>query len=64
MQQAEYEIPSGAKSSILPIPIGGQGSPQSNMSGGSTIVPIVLPKKEALNSYYQAQLMGFLYKQG
>lgn len=65
MQQAEYEVSyQGPKSTILPIPIGGQGSTQSNMSGGSTIVPIGLPKKEALNSYYQAQLMGFLYKQG
>jgi hypothetical protein len=64
-QQADYEVPyQEPKSSILPIPIGGQGSSQPNMVGGSSIVPISMPKKEALNNYYQAQLMGFLYKQG
>jgi hypothetical protein len=64
-QQADYEIPyQESKSTILPIPIGGQSSSQPNMGGGSSIIPLSLPKKEALNSYYQAQLMGFLYKQG
>jgi hypothetical protein len=64
-QQAEYEIPyQETKSTILPIPIGGQGSSQPNMVGGSSILPLSMPKKEALNNYYQAQLMGFLYKQG
>ena len=65
MQQAEYEIPyQASKSTILPIPIGGDNAQQiPNVSGRSSI-SIGLSKKEALNSYYQAQLIGFLYKQG
>lgn len=65
MQQADYEVPyQEPKSTILPIPIGGQSTPTMSSPGGSSIVPIGLSKKEALNSYYQAHLMGFLYKQG
>lgn len=65
MQQADYEVPyQESQSSILPIPIGGQSTPTANNSGGSSVIPIGLSKKQALNSYYQAQLIGFLYKQG
>lgn len=65
MQQAEYEVSyQERKTMILPIPTGGQSASSSNMTGGSSIIPIGLSKKEALNSYYQAQLIGFLYKQG
>jgi len=28
------------------------------------MMPIGISKKDLLNSYYQAQLVGFLYKQG
>ena len=65
MQQTEYEIPGGTSSStILPIPIGG-GSASMVMGGGGTrLIPIGMSKQSLLNSYYQTQLIGFLYKQG
>jgi hypothetical protein len=65
MQQADYEIPGGTPSStILPIPIGGSSSPMMMGGGGTRVVPIGMSKQELLNSYYQTQLIGFLYKQG
>jgi hypothetical protein len=65
MQQAEYEVPGGASSStILPIPIDGGSSPILMSGGGAKILPIGVSKQALLNSYYQAQLIGFLYKQG
>jgi hypothetical protein len=65
MQQAEYEVPGGASSStILPIPIGGGSSPSLMSGGGTRMLPIGVSKQALLNSYYQAQLIGFLYKQG
>lgn len=49
----------------IPIPVGDQSSPMIiGGGGGGGILPIGLSKKDALNSYYRAQLMGFLYKQG
>ena len=63
MQQAEYEIPGGAKSAIVPIPIGGGAAPMV-MGGGTRLLPVGVSKQALLNSYYQAQLNGFLYKQG
>lgn len=64
MQQAEYEIPGGTPSStIVPIPIGGGSAPMMG-GGGTRVVPVGLSKQALLNSYYQAQLTGFLYKQG
>jgi hypothetical protein len=64
MQQAEYEIPGGTSSStILPIPIGGDSAPMMS-GGGTTVIPIGMSKQALLNSYYQSQLIGFLYKQG
>jgi len=64
MQQAEYEIPGGAKSAIVPIPIGGGSAPMMMGGGGTRLLPIGVSKQALLNSYYQAQLTGFLYKQG
>ena len=62
--QAEYEVPGGSqKSSIIPLPINTQTSTPM-MGGSSSLVPIGLSKADVLNSYYRAQLMGFLYKQG
>jgi hypothetical protein len=64
MQQAEYEVFGQSNSStIIPIPIGGTNQSKS-MPGGTTILPVGMDKKQALNSYYQSQLIGFLYKQG
>lgn len=64
MQQADYETPSRSPM-ILPIPMGGNANTSAgSMGGGGGIIPVGLSKREALNSYYQAQLMGFLYKQG
>jgi type II secretory pathway pseudopilin PulG len=64
MQQAEYEVPGGTPSStILPIPIGGGSAPVMG-GGGTRMLPIGVSKQALLNSYYQAQLIGFLYKQG
>jgi hypothetical protein len=63
--QAEYEVPGGSqKNSIIPIPINTQNSPTMMGGGSSSIIPMGLSKTEVLNSYYRAQLMGFLYKQG
>ena len=64
MQQAEYEIPGGAKSAIVPIPMGGGSAPMMMGGGGTRVVPIGVSKQALLNSYYQTQLIGFLYKQG
>ena len=61
-QQASYE-----QQSAPVIIMGGGGAQPSGGSygtGGVTPLPYGLSKKQALNSYYQAQLIGFLYKQG
>lgn len=64
MQQAEYEVTVQTPStSIVPIPVGGTNQSRST-SGGTSILPIGMSKRQALNSYYQSQLIGFLYKQG
>ena len=63
MQQAEYEILGKPSSTIIPIPVGGS-APSKSMPGGTAILPIGMSKTQALNSYYQSQLIGFLYKQG
>lgn len=63
--QAEYEVPGGSqKSSIIPLPINIQTSPTMMGRASSSLIPIGPSKTEVLNSYYRAQLMGFLYKQG
>jgi hypothetical protein len=64
MQQAEYEIPGGTPSpTVVPIPIGGSSLPMMR-GGGTRLLPVGVSKQALLNSYYQAQLTGFLYKQG
>jgi hypothetical protein len=64
MQQAEYEIPGGSQSTVIPIPIGGGSAPMMMGGGGTRLLPVGVSKQALLNSYYQAQLTGFLYKQG
>jgi len=61
-QQAYYDQRSGTI--VVPAPIIDSGSTviSSGRSGG--IVPVVSSTKDVLNSYYRAQLMAFLYKQG
>ena len=64
MQQAEYEIPGGSQSTVIPIPIGSGSAPMIMGGGGTRLLPIGASKQTLLNSYYQSQLLGFLYKQG
>jgi hypothetical protein len=61
----EYENPAG-KSTIIPLPLPGAQQPQQVQSGGGGggMIPISISKNQLLNSYYKAQLIGFLYKQG
>lgn len=64
-QSAEYEMPQGVSGSkIIPIPISEKSSSTVIAGGKGVMVPISISKKELLNSYYQSQLVGFLYKQG
>lgn len=58
----EYERPT-MQGGIIPIPVGQQSGP-TIISNGGRVVSISVSKKELLNSYYQSQLVGFLYKQG
>jgi hypothetical protein len=64
MQQADYEVPGGMQSTVIPIPMGGGSTPMMMGGGGTRLLPIGVSKQALLNSYYQAQLIGFLYKQG
>lgn len=61
-QRASYE---GAGSQVVtvPIPAGGQQQVMASGSGAGTIV-MGGSTRAMVNSYYKAQLMGFLYKQG
>lgn len=64
-QQAFYE----KSGQFIPIPIpmgGGQPNviPMGGDSGSGMFLPMGISKQQALNSYYNSQLMGFLYKQG
>jgi murein DD-endopeptidase MepM/ murein hydrolase activator NlpD len=62
-QQASYEQRGG--NIVIPTPIVSAPAPlPSPMAGAGGLLPIGMNKKDALNSYYQAQLIGFLYKQG
>lgn len=62
-ESADYEMPGGNSGAVIMPMQNSSGSP--NMSGKSGgIMPIGTSKKDLLNSYYQAQLVGFLYKQG
>lgn len=62
-QQADYEIPSQS-SMVVPFPIGGASNAPGGSVGRGGMIPIGISRREALNSYYQSQLVGFLYKQG
>jgi hypothetical protein len=62
-ERAEYEMPAGSSQVFLmPQQSGGN----IIVSGGGEMMPPIMgPKKiDILNSLYQAQLIGFLYKQG
>jgi hypothetical protein len=62
-QQASYE----GQSQIVPMPIPLGGSIESipmGSAGGTNFIPVGYSKSQILNSYYQSQLIGFLYKQG
>ena len=61
-QQASYDQRGGTL--VVPAPVIGGGSGQMIGGGGGGILPVGMLQKDALNSYYRAQLMGFLYKQG
>lgn len=64
-QFAEYEMPAGSLNSglmIAPVPMG--GSPMISGGGGTRYIPVGPSLKDLLNSYYQAQLTGSLYKRG
>ena len=57
--QASYDQPGGGSASPVVLP---PKQKQSMSGGGSRMVPI--GSGNVLNSYYKAQLLGFLYKQG
>jgi len=62
-ERAEYEIPAGSSQVFLMPQQSGGNIIVSG--GGEMMPPIIGPKKiDILNSLYQAQLIGFLYKQG
>jgi hypothetical protein len=61
-QQASYDQRGG--NIVIPTPIVSPPATPLPMAGGGGLLPIGMNKKDALNSYYQAQLIGFLYKQG
>ena len=69
-QMTDYEkISSGMKSPssmFMPIPIGGPGAgrgPMGGGGGGGTLSPKGLNKKESIEAFYKAQLLGFLQRQ-
>lgn len=62
-QQASYDQKGGTV--VVPAPVIGGGEGPMIMGGNrGTVLPIGIMQKDVLNSYYRAQLMGFLYKQG
>jgi hypothetical protein len=63
-QYANYEKPSQGQGAIVLLP-GKSQSPMPMNSGGEGAMPsVTISQTDILNSYYRAQLMGFLYKQG
>jgi len=63
-ESADYEMPGGVSGTMI-MPMQSQGgSPTMSGGGGGGMMPVGISKKEVLNSLYQAQLVGFLYKQG
>ena len=62
-QQASYDQQGGT--TVIPMPVvGGGGGQVMSGGGGGGVLPIGMLQKDVLNSYYRAQLLGFLYKQG
>jgi hypothetical protein len=62
-QQASYDQRGGTI--VVPAPvISGGGGQTMPSGGGGGVLPVGMLQKDALNSYYRAQLLGFLYKQG
>ena len=62
-QRASYDEKGGTI--VVPAPvIGGGGGQMVAGGGGGGVLPVGMLQKDVLNSYYRAQLMGFLYKQG
>jgi hypothetical protein len=62
-QQASYDQRGGTI--VVPAPvISGGGGQTMPSGGGGGILPVGMLQKDVLNSYYRAQLLGFLYKQG
>jgi len=60
-KQASYDQPDGGQASPVVLPP--KQTPQiPSGGGGSNVIPI--GSGNVLNSYYKAQLIGFLYKQG
>jgi len=60
-KQASYDQPGGGEATPIVLPPK-QTPKMVSGGGGSTIIPI--GSGDVLNSYYKAQLLGFLYKQG
>ena len=64
-ESADYEMPGGMSGTmIMPMQSRGGSPTISGGGGGGGMMPVGISKKEVLNSLYQAQLVGFLYKQG
>jgi murein DD-endopeptidase MepM/ murein hydrolase activator NlpD len=62
-QQASYDQRGGTI--VVPAPvISGGGGQTMPSGGGGGVLPVGMLQKDVLNSYYRAQLLGFLYKQG
>jgi len=60
-QRASYDQRGGTI--VVPAPVISGGGGQM-VAGGGGVLPVGMLQKDVLNSYYRAQLMGFLYKQG
>ena len=58
--QASYEQTGGGSTVVLAAPQ--QSSGGGGSSGGGSVMRV--GSGDVLNSYYRAQLLGFLYKQG
>ena len=63
-ESAEYEMGFHSKRPVVVMQPQKRTTSSSTNSGGGQMIPISISKKEALNSYYKSQIIGFLYKQG
>ena len=64
IQRHTSYTPGPGQSSVVPVPVPGQPTPQVSGGGGAPMGGIGPSTKEVVNSYYKSQLLGFLYKQG